>query len=93
MLRSLGRRIHHLFSLPQPMPHLPERFRALDTQLTTTDFKTLAENSADVILRVGPDMKANYVSPSARQVLGFEPEELLGRHPTGDFSAGRPADH
>jgi len=67
------------------MPHLPERFRALDTQLTATDFKTLAENSADVILRVGPDMKANYVSPSARQVLGFEPEELLGRHPQEMF--------
>jgi diguanylate cyclase (GGDEF)-like protein/PAS domain S-box-containing protein len=85
MLRSLGRRIHRLFSLPEPMPHLSDRFRALDTPLPTTDFRILAENSADVILRVGADMKASYVSPSARQVLGFEPEELAGRHPKEIF--------
>jgi diguanylate cyclase (GGDEF)-like protein/PAS domain S-box-containing protein len=46
-----------------------------------TDFQSLAENSADVILRVGADMKASYVSPSCRAVLGWEPEELLGKHP------------
>lgn len=85
MLRSLGRRLHQLFSLPEPMPHLPDRFTALDTPLATTDFKSLAENSADVILRVGADMRANYVSPSAKQVLGFEPEELVGSHPTEIF--------
>ncbi len=85
MLRSLGRRIHHLFSLPEPAPHLSDRFKALDTPLATTDFKSLAENSADVILRVGADMKANYVSPSAKHVLGFDPEELLGRHPKEIF--------
>src|SRR3569833_2045698 len=50
-----------------------------------TDFQSLAENSADVILRVGPDMRASYVSPSSRQVLGWAPEELVGKHPVEIF--------
>jgi diguanylate cyclase (GGDEF)-like protein/PAS domain S-box-containing protein len=81
MLRSLGRRLQKLFSLPQPAPYLAERLRALDPPVPQTDFQTLAENSADVILRVGADMKATYVSPSSRQVLGWDPAELVGRHP------------
>ena len=36
-----------------------------------TDFQRLAENSADVILLVGADMRAKYVSPSSRQILGL----------------------
>ena len=78
MLRSLGRRLQQLFSLPQPKPQISESLRYGDE---ATDFRSLAENSADVILRVGPDMKAAYVSPSARQVLGWDPEELVGKHP------------
>ena len=31
-----------------------------------TDFQSLTESSADVILRVGLDMRASYVSPSNR---------------------------
>jgi diguanylate cyclase (GGDEF)-like protein/PAS domain S-box-containing protein len=81
MLRSLGRRIQKLFSLPQPAPNLAERLRSLDPVVTQTDFQTLAENSADVILRVGADMKAVYVSPSSQQVLGWDPEELVGKQP------------
>jgi PAS domain S-box-containing protein len=46
-----------------------------------TDFQLLAENSADVILRVGADMRAKYVSPSSWQVLGWEPDELVGKLP------------
>ena len=81
MLRSLGRRLRELFSLPQPAPHLSERLRSLDPVVKQTDFQILAENSADVILRVGADMKATYVSPSSVQILGWDPAELVGRHP------------
>jgi diguanylate cyclase (GGDEF)-like protein/PAS domain S-box-containing protein len=87
MLRSLGRRLHKLFSLPQPAPHLLESLKAIETPLARTDFQSLAENSADVILRVGADMRAIYASPSARQVLGWNPEELLGRHPKDIYLA------
>jgi diguanylate cyclase (GGDEF)-like protein/PAS domain S-box-containing protein len=84
MLRNLRRRLHDLFSLPQPTPRIAASFDSL-TSANQTDFRILAENSADVILRVGPDMKASYVSPSARLVLGWEPAELLGRHPKDLF--------
>jgi diguanylate cyclase (GGDEF)-like protein/PAS domain S-box-containing protein len=82
MLRSLGRRLHHLlFSLPEPAPQLSDRYSGLEMSPAQTDFQSLAENSADVILRVGADMKATYASPSCRQVLGWAPEELIGRPP------------
>lgn len=42
-----------------------------------TDFQLLAEYSADVICRSGPDMKWRYVSPSSVQVLGWTPEEMI----------------
>jgi diguanylate cyclase (GGDEF)-like protein/PAS domain S-box-containing protein len=41
-------------------------------------FRLLAENTSDVIVRVGEDMRRLYVSPACRDVLGYEPEELLG---------------
>ncbi len=43
------------------------------------DFRLLAENSSDLITRLTPDLVVIYASPSARQVLGFDPEELKGR--------------
>ena len=41
-------------------------------------FRLLAENSSDVIVRLSDDMRRLYVSPACRDVLGYEPEELLG---------------
>jgi diguanylate cyclase (GGDEF)-like protein/PAS domain S-box-containing protein len=41
-----------------------------------TDFRRLAEYSADVICRSGLDMKWRYVSPSSFTVLGWTPEEM-----------------
>jgi diguanylate cyclase (GGDEF)-like protein/PAS domain S-box-containing protein len=46
---------------------------------TTTDFKFLAENTADVICRVGPDRVVRYVSPSCLRVYGWVAEEVVGR--------------
>jgi len=43
-------------------------------------FRLLAENSSDLITRLAPDGRRLYVSPSAKTILGFEPEELVGRH-------------
>jgi diguanylate cyclase (GGDEF)-like protein/PAS domain S-box-containing protein len=42
-------------------------------------FKFLAENSIDVICRIGPDTMLFYVSPSAFRVLGWKPEEMQGK--------------
>lgn len=46
-------------------------------------FQLLAEYSADIICRVGLDMKLSYVSPSSFRVLGWTPEEMMAMPPFG----------
>lgn len=46
-------------------------------------FQLLAEHSADIICRVGMDMKLLYVSPSSLRVLGWSPEEMMAMPPFG----------
>lgn len=44
-------------------------------------FRLLAENSTDLIVRLGPDNERIYVSPACRALFGYEPEEMLGHNP------------
>jgi diguanylate cyclase (GGDEF)-like protein/PAS domain S-box-containing protein len=46
--------------------------------------RLLADNTTDVVARLGPDLRYAYVSPASRDVLGREPESLTGRH-AGDI--------
>jgi diguanylate cyclase (GGDEF)-like protein/PAS domain S-box-containing protein len=46
-----------------------------------TDFKSLAEHSADMICRSGLDRLLRYVSPSSFQLLGWKPAEMVGKGP------------
>ncbi|TIN02661.1 MAG: PAS domain S-box protein [Mesorhizobium sp.] len=46
-----------------------------------TNFRMLTENSGDVIMQLGPDTKARYVSPSCTRLLGWLPEEMVGHGP------------
>ncbi|HZS83324.1 MAG TPA: ATP-binding protein [Stellaceae bacterium] len=41
-------------------------------------YRLLAENATDVILALGLDRTPRYVSPAAREVLGYAPDEILG---------------
>jgi diguanylate cyclase (GGDEF)-like protein/PAS domain S-box-containing protein len=41
----------------------------------------LAETSPDLVALFGADGRLTYLSPACREVLGYEPEELLGRAP------------
>ncbi|MCX6896800.1 MAG: response regulator, partial [Verrucomicrobia bacterium] len=43
------------------------------------DLRMLIENALDITCIVDGEFKIRYISPSARQVLGFNPEELRGR--------------
>ncbi len=43
-------------------------------------FRKLVENAHDLILVLNRDGGMRYVSPSARRLTGFEPEELVGRN-------------
>jgi diguanylate cyclase (GGDEF)-like protein/PAS domain S-box-containing protein len=42
-------------------------------------FRLLAENSSDVVLRIGRDGTVLWVSPSVASVLGWSPAECIGR--------------
>ncbi|WNJ88023.1 GGDEF domain-containing protein [Bosea sp. 685] len=41
----------------------------------------MAECSADMILRLGPDHRPRYISPSCEAIMGWSPEELMGSGP------------
>ena len=45
------------------------------------EYRLLADNARDVIMRLDPSLRRVYVSPASRAVLGYEPEELIGRSP------------
>ena len=52
-------------------------------------YRLLAENDSDVTARHAPDGVYRYVSPAARQVLGYEPDALVG---TNAFDLVHPDD-
>ena len=44
-----------------------------------TRFRLLAEHSSDVIFQIDHDNRYVYASPSSQQILGYAPDELLGK--------------
>ncbi len=42
-------------------------------------FRALIENSTDLLLQYGRDTKIIYTSPSVTRILGYQPEEFIGR--------------
>jgi len=49
------------------------------------EFRTLAENVTDVILRIGSDRRIEYASPSVTRVFGWDPAEIVGIPATDCF--------
>lgn len=45
-------------------------------------YRLLAENSSDMIMLHNADFSYSYVSPSVIHVLGFHPEEMIGKNPS-----------
>lgn len=45
-------------------------------------YQLMVENTADLIIRYNAARHRIYVSPSAREMLGYEPNEMLGRYAT-----------
>src|SRR5215208_4807543 len=43
-------------------------------------YRALVETSTDVITLIHPDGRIGYVNEACREVLGYEPDELWGRH-------------
>ncbi len=42
-------------------------------------YRTLAENSSDIVYLAGPDRKIRWIAPSVTRALGWTVEELIGR--------------
>jgi PAS domain S-box-containing protein len=43
-------------------------------------FRSLIQNSSDIIMVLGVDGAINYISPSVQSILGHVPEELIGEY-------------
>ncbi len=43
-------------------------------------FRLIVENAIDLIVHVDSARKRVYVSPSSREILGFPPSEMIGKH-------------
>ena len=61
--------------------HLEELVKERTAALQESEeyFRALIENSSDVIQIVDSEGIIRYVSPSVQQVMGYKPEELIGR--------------
>jgi diguanylate cyclase (GGDEF)-like protein/PAS domain S-box-containing protein len=46
-----------------------------------TRYRLLAEYSTDMVFHLDSDLVRRYVSPACRDILGYEPEELVGAQP------------
>lgn len=42
-------------------------------------FQMLAENVSDIVFRLAPDLRIEWISPSVQQMLGYSPQDLVGR--------------
>jgi two-component system, cell cycle sensor histidine kinase and response regulator CckA len=49
-------------------------------------YRKLAERSSDIVSRTDASGRCIYISPSCREVLGYEPQELVGRHALVDLA-------
>ncbi len=53
----------------------------LEMRESESNHRLLAEASTDMITRFSANLRRIYVSPACRDLLGYEPEELIGRTP------------
>ena len=56
-----------------------ERVLVADLQASEQRFRALVQNSSDVFLILGPDGTVVYQSPAVERVLGYPPDERVGR--------------
>ena len=69
-----------------------DELRRLTEQLERSDayFRSLIENVTDIVTIIEADGKIRYISPSVKSVLGYAPEERVGRDA---FDLLHPDDH
>ncbi len=57
--------------------HARQRLAA-ELQAKEAVFRLLAEESSDMVTRIGMDERIHYISPSSARVVGWRPEQLMG---------------
>ncbi|HTJ94890.1 MAG TPA: diguanylate cyclase [Pararobbsia sp.] len=62
-----------------PLSSLQMQRQRLSDKLRVSEqrFRTLAEHASDVIIRLDASMRLTYVSPSVREIFGYEPDALI----------------
>jgi diguanylate cyclase (GGDEF)-like protein/PAS domain S-box-containing protein len=70
-IHSVGRDIHERVMAKRRLRESEARYRLL------------ADHSTDMVFQLDQDLVRRYVSPAAREILGYEPEELVGAKPIG----------
>ena len=70
-IHSVGRDIHERVMAKRRLGESEARYRLL------------ADHSTDMVFQLDHDLVRRYVSPAAREILGYEPEELVGTKPAG----------
>ena len=48
-------------------------------QMSERRFRSLVQNSSDVVSIIGGDMAISYITPSVERVFGYAPEEIIGK--------------
>jgi PAS domain-containing protein len=56
-----------------------ETTKAEALQMSEARFRSLVQNASDVIQVVAADGTISYISPSVKPILGYEPEDWLGK--------------
>lgn len=54
-----------------------------DLAQSATQYRVLAEHASDAVFSVGQDLVYDYVSMSVRELLGWDPADLIGQRPGG----------
>ncbi len=83
-----------LQSLGQSFANMAGRLQERDSELAAMQravsvseehHRLLAENASDMISMIDANLMRTYVSPACREVLGCEPEEMVGKHASSNI--------
>ena len=78
-LNDVGAAVSYMVSLRDV--HSEETFRR-ELETSEERYRLLADNGADLVMLLSPDHTIRWASPSASELFGWSPQELLGENAT-----------
>lgn len=64
------------------MPYSFRHTTHAEQEHTEEHFRALVEDTSDWIWETDPEARFTYSNPKIKDLLGYEPEEILGKRPT-----------